>query len=1067
MTRPFVRLARRAGAAAVGVMLTLIGASAAAQGTSTAAVTGQVLDEAGTPVPGVTVTIVSTETGARYSARPNEAGRYSIENVHVGAYRLEARALGFEPYTSPQFVLILGQRLVLDVTMRRIAVEVGGVTVTAETNPLVSPSRTGASTFVSDEALHRLPTLNRSFDSFLSTAPQVVGRSFAGQNDRFNNIQIDGTVNNDLFALGSSNGTPGGGVNARPLSLEAVREYQILIAPFDVRQGGFVGGLVNAVTKSGTNALSGSVFGYFQNQSFLGTDTAGISVPVSDFSQQQFGFSLGGPIIRDRLHFFTTADIRRDLRPFASSIQIGPDPTNPADTAGVGITQARADSVQNILISQYGLDPGSWRAPNINNPETNLFAKLDYQFATNNRLEVSGIIVNANQDKLIHQYTFPFNGRDGYELSNSGYNVDNSTRTLRSKWTALIGNLSNEAILGYTTITDDRRPATNAPLILVAGNTVGTYISAGAERFSHANLLEQRVVELTDNLTFSVGQHLFTVGTHNEFFHFRNVFFPASLGVWNFGSPDSLRQGLPNRYEIALPTALRPDGPTADFNVQQIGFYGEDRFSPIENLSLTLGLRMDVPMLPSPARNPTLDTISFPAIGRTVNTSSSPSGNPLWSPRFGFNYDVTGRQKTIIRGGAGIFSGRPPYVWVSNAFGNTGLEQQTLICAGNPTTVVPAFTVDPANQPQLCRNGTGPSSGATSIVFYDENFKFPQAFKLALGVDQELGWGVFGTIDFIYTKAINQYYLVDVNLRGIQNTAAGEGGRNMYGTINPATGAATALRVTSAAAGTIININKSADQSTSLSFQVQKRFGSGIEFNAAYTYSHVLDLFSFTSDITGSNFNFAVLDGTIAERNLRTSVFDRPHKISLSGTVNIPFDVRFSLIYNGLSGTPFTYVVANDANGDGVGANDPVYVPRDQGDITLRTPTDWTTLNNYINNEPCLNQYRGSIMPRNKCRNAWQNQVNARLSKVVRTIGGQSLEITADMLNVLNFLNSDWGLLRQTGVFEETNLIRLAGYDQVNQRGIYTLNLPTRKNGVQLNSIASRWVFQLGARYVF
>jgi len=284
---------------------------------------------------------------------------------------------------------------------------------------------------------------------------------------------------------------------------------------------------------------------------------------------------------------------------------------------------------------------------------------------------------------------------------------------------------------------------------------------------------------------------------------------------------------------------------------------------------------------------------------------------------------------------------------------------------------------------------------------------------------------------------------------------------------NAGTGAVSAVRLTTRMGQTIENVNKNADRATQLTFQIQKSFSNGIEFNAAYTYSHVLDLFSFTSDISGSNYVFGALDGTIANRNLRTSVYDRPHKISLSGTVNVPFDAHFSLIYAGISGSPFTYVVANDVNGDGVGGNDPVYVPRDASDIEMKNgATDFAKLDSYINSEPCLRANRGRLLPRNVCRNRWQNQLNARLSKVLPTFGGQSVEIEMDMLNVLNFLNSSWGLNRVTGGFEETNLIRLAGYDAAQQRGIYTLNLPVR-NAVSINSLGSRWVFQLGARYTF
>jgi hypothetical protein len=365
-------------------------------------------------------------------------------------------------------------------------------------------------------------------------------------------------------------------------------------------------------------------------------------------------------------------------------------------------------------------------------------------------------------------------------------------------------------------------------------------------------------------------------------------------------------------------------------------------------------------------------------------------------------------------------------------------------------------------------------------VFYDPNFKFPQALKVALGADHALPWNLFATVDFIYTKAINQYYLRDVNLQGILGASAGEAGRPLYGTINATSGRATVARATTKANDIVMNRNVSKDQSTSLALQLQKRFSHGVEFNAAYTYSHSLDVMSMTSDITSSNFQFGALDGTIANRNLRTSAFNRPHKVSISGSVNAPFGARFSLIYNGVSGTPFTYVVNGDANADGVSGNDLVYVPRNRADITMdgngsaagfgtvaQQDSVYSRLDTYINSQACLRGNRGRLTPRNSCRNPWQNFLNARLSWAIPTVSGHTLEITADMLNVLNFINSGWGLLRQTGTgFEEQNLVQQTGYDAVNGRGIYALSIPN-KNAVTLNSIGSRWVFQLGTRYTF
>ena len=1047
--------------------------SARAQGVTTAAVAGHVTDESGAAVALAEISLVNGNTGARYSTRSREDGKYSFEVVEVGGpYTLSVRALGFEPKTMNAFSLSLSQRFTLDVSLKRSAVEVAGVTVTANSDPRLSAARTGASTFLSDTAIHRLPTLNRSFTDFVTTSPQVAtgpnGRSMGGQNDRFNNIQIDGSVNNDLFALGASTGLPGGGVGERPISLEAVQEFQIQIAPFDVRQGGFVGGLVNAVTKSGTNELHGSLFGYMQNQSFVGSDTSGISVPVPTYQQQQFGFSLGGPIIRDRFHFFVSGDFRHDVRPFASGLQIG-NSGAASDTLGIGITTAQADSAAHILDSLGYKGVGSWQAPTIPNPETNLFGKLNYELGPNSHLELSGTLVNANQVTVTRKYTSPFNGRDGYQLGNSGYNVQNQTRTVRGKWTATFANkYSNEAILAYTTISDNRDPQSSLPLVLIHANPTNfnDYLSAGAENFSQNNVLDQKAFEVTDNLTFSAGQHLLTVGTHNEFFSFKNIFFPGSFGVWNFGSIDSLAQGKADRYTRAL-SSLGPLGAVADFSVKQIGFYAEDRFSPVRNLTLTAGLRMDVPSIPSPIENTAIDTVPVPGLnGGTIHTSNSPTGNMLWSPRLGFNYDLNGDQSTIFRGGVGIFSGRPPYVWVSNAFGNTGVGASNLTCTTAATT--PAF--DPLNPPPTCVGGGGIGTSTASIVFYDPSFKFPQALKVALGADHQLGWGILGTMDFLYTKSINQYYLVDVNLPGVQTAEGAEGGRPLYvqpTAFNAGTGAVTVVRPTAKVGQAIENVNKSADKATQFTVQLQKSFGNGLEFNAAYTYSHVLDLFSYTSDITGSNFNFGELDGTIANRNLRTSVYDRPNKISLSGTVNAPFDSRFSLIYVGISGSPFTYTISNDANGDGVGGNDAVYVPKDPSDMSYKTAADSININNYINGEPCLRENRGRLLPRNSCRNPWQNQLNARLSKVIPTWGGQSVEVTVDMINVLNFINSSWGLTRITGGFEETNLVRMTGYNTVAQRGVYSYLTQTKNAVSNVNSLGSRWVFQLGARYTF
>ncbi|HXF94742.1 MAG TPA: TonB-dependent receptor [Gemmatimonadales bacterium] len=1044
--------------------------SVQAQGVTSAAVVGQVVEQGGTPIPGVSLTLTNLATGQRYATRTGDDGRYFFENVQVGGpYVLELRALGFRPGRSPEFRLTLGQRLVLDQTLERAAVELAEVTVTEAANPLINKARTGAQSFVSESALARLPTLGRNFTDFIQTVPQVVaagvpGASIGGQNNRFNNIQIDGGVNNDLFGLAAS-GTPGGQADAHPISVEAVKEYQVLIAPFDVRQGSFTGGLVNAITKSGTNRFRGSAFAYLQNQDLVGEDLAGN--PADEFHQTQYGLTFGGPLLRDRAHFFLTADIQDRAAPFIGQ-RIGSDTAGGQDSVGVGIRRATAERVRQILTSdpRYGFDPGGPEAPTMENPDRNAFAKLSLQLGTNSQLEVSHNYVKATDDNLIRNSTAT-GFRDGYQLSNSGYDFQSVTNTTRAKWTALLGGrFSNELILGYQTVRDKRALPNRVPLLLIGGDRgTSVTIAAGADRFSHANSLDQDIIEVTDNVTFAAGTHQITLGTHNEFFGFVNVFFPASLGVWSFTDTTALKNATPNRYEIALP--LRPGGPTADFDVKQWGFYAQDRWTPTPRLTITAGLRVDVPSLPAPTRNPTLiDTLG-------INTGDFPSGNALWSPRVGFNYDVRGDGSTLVRGGIGVFSGRPPYVWVSNAYGNTGLEQATLICTG---AQVPAFTIDPDNQPTTCASGTGAQAAASSIVYYDSDFRFPQALKIALGADHQLPWEIVGTFDFLYTKALNQFYISDVNLRGITGFSAGEAGRPLYGTLSPTSTSATPARRTAAFRDVLRHRNESADRSWSLTTQLQKRFSDNLEFNVAYTYSRVEDLISMTSSIAFSNYRFTALDGTIEDRNLRTSLFDIPHKITVSGTVSLPLGIKAGVMYIGQSGTPYTYMVQSDANADGVTGNDIVYVPRSRADISMDGNGDrasgfgtaaqqdsaYAILDAYINGEDCLRAHRGAILTRNSCRNPWISFLNARITKVFPTIRGQSIELSADVFNVLHLLHKDWGLIKTTADFEQLNLLTRTGYDTVNQRGVYALLLPQRERVT-----TARWRLQLGAKYVF
>jgi hypothetical protein len=801
----------------------------------------------------------------------------------------------------------------------------------------------------------------------------------------------------------------------------------------------------------------------------VGDDPAGN--PQADFHQNQLGGTFGGPIVKDRAHFFVSLDIQDRAAPFVGE-RIG---TN-------GISDSVASRVRDILQNNalYGFDPGVAEAPTQVNPDKNFFGKVGIQLGANSTLEVSHNFVDASNDNLIRNAAAT-GFRDGFQLSQSGYAFASTTNTTRAILQARpSASFTNELILSRQAVRDERALPNRVPLLFIGGEQSGRNIAAGADRFSHENFLDQDIYEITDNLTFSAGAHLVTIGTHNEFFGFVNGFFPASLGVWSFGNVDSLELGLPNRYEIALPR--RPGGPTADFNVAQLGLYVQDRWSPTPQLTFTAGLRLDVPRMKAPPSNPLTqlrDTLG-------VNTGAFPEANALWSPRIGFNYDVRGDGGTVLRGGVGIFSGRPPYVWLSNAYSNTGLEQATLICDGGAAgflDTVPVFTIDPDNQPQACRGGAvTAAAAAASVVYFDDDFKFPQNLKLALGLDHQMPWGIVGTLDFLYTKSINQFYISDVNLRGILGYSTGEAGRPLYGTLSATSGSATPARVTSAVRDVLRHENKSEDRSMSITAQLQKRFTGWLEFNVGYTYSKTEDLFSLTSSIASSNYRFTSVDGTLENRNLRVSAFDIPHKLTLSGSVAAPLGITASLIYIRTSGHPYAFMVQDDVNGDGFGGNDLVYVPRNRADLSvdgngtasgtgsaLQQDSVYAIIDGFINGHDCLQAHRGSILPRNTCRTDPVSFLNMRLTKDIPAFAGHRIEFTLDAFNVLHLLNEDWGVVREYSAFEQVNFLRRFGYDATSQRGIYGLNSQSGSTAPLLPRLveSARWRLQLSARYSF
>ena len=1044
------------------------GVTARAQGVYTAAIQGTVHNAQNQPLPNATITLTNRATGDRWGAVTSANGRYAIENVPVGGpYTLLVRIVGYAPAQQNGIQLGLGQRFDANLTLEAATVKLETVQIVASKSPLQDVTRTGESTTISDSAVHSLPTITRDFQGFLETAPEVSfasgGMSIAGQNSRLNNVLIDGSVNNDLFGL-ADNGLPGGQVGGRAISLEAVDQLQLQVAPYDVRLGGFTGGLLNVVTKSGTNQFHGSAFEYFRNQSLVGSDIFGQH--VSNFSTHQWGGSIGGPIVPDRAHFFLSFEQRSTEQPV---LFVG---TNDArNLARLGYTLSDLTAISSHL-TQLGVKPGSFGPASLGNPNPDVFAKVDFQIAPGNTITLSENYITGYED-FLDRGNVNFSA---YDLSSAGHRIKNYNTDTRLDWSATFGGrFANDLILSVGVVRDKRDPAsTYATLDIFNGN--GDYF-AGADEFSEQNRLFQTVDEVTDNLTIALGDHHVTVGTHNEFYHFHNEFFPQSLGHWEFDDVQHFLKDSANSYFLATPTSS--GGPTADWAASQIGFYAQDQWNPVSRLSLSGGIRFDLPLIPD---KPVLNQQLLAQSG--INTSSIPNANLEISPRFGFNYDVLGDRSTVIRGGTGLFQGRPLFVWISNAFSNTGSNQTLLSCFGSS---VPAFNAaNLASPPTQCA-GKAASPPVPTVNYFDSKLNFPQNWRTSLGFDRDLGHGVIFSLDGLYNVAEHQLYIEDVNIR-VQGSLPGEGNRPIYGTPDSVAKRTLATHLNPNYGPILHHVNRNGDYSYSITPQINKTFGRWLlgryaELHASYTYSQSFDRMSLSSSIAESNYGFSEISGTstIFNRPLAHSEFETPHQIKVSAMNVFPLGIKGTLFWVGRSGTAFAYAVNGDVAGLGSSrsrTHDLIYVPKSEDDIDLADgggalytgaakDSAWAQLSQYINSQSCLANSRGRVMERSVCRNPWQDIINARVAKDF-TVAGQSLELSWDIFNLPNLLNRGWGQYKQYTPFEDADLFASKGFDTNRQRFIYNFS-PIDKTTVTDPTVfePSVWRMQVGVHYAF
>ena len=1068
-----------------------------AQGVTTAAIAGVVTDSSGAPLEAARVLAVHGPSGTAYAAVSRADGRFTIPGMRVGGpYRVSVALVGYRQEVQDEIQLTLGGTADLRFALTRASVELAPVTVTATSNPVFSSERTGAATTIATEQIAHLPTISRRVEDLLRLTPQYspmsFGFSFAGQDNRFNNMTIDGSYFNNSFGLA---GQPGDRTNVAPVSLDALQQLQVNVAPYDVRQGNFVGAGINMVTKSGTNDVSGTLYYNARSNSFVGTHAGPNTFNPGTFKYHDIGAALGGPIIRNRLFFFGS---------YEHDGQTAPGTTFLANTGGQTVTgnvtrvlASDLDSLSGYLKNNFNYVTGPYQGYNFKVPSTRFLARLDYNLNDRNKLSLRYNLLNSSSDILLsNSSSLGFGSRrsslDALNFANSNYAILENIRSVVGEWNSSVAsNMSNNLIAGYSSSDESRKNITPPWFpeveILEGGKSYTTF---GFEPFTPDNQLRYHSYQFQDNYTIYLPKHSLTFGVSVEKYHSTNVFFPGAQSIYVYNSlADFYRDAndyLANPNRTVSPVTLRrfqvewanipgQSEPVQPLDVLYSGVYAQDEWRPIPHLTLTGGLRIDGPKFKNTAYdNPVADTMTFrDASGVAVryNSGSLPGVNLLISPRLGFNYDLHGEQKTQIRGGTGIFTGRPAYVWISNQIGNTGVL--TGFFQADNTTARPFNPNPDAYKPATV---SGAPASSFQLALTDPNFKFPQVWRSNIAVDQSLPWGLTGTAEFLYSKDVNGIAYINANLPAAQSAFTGPDARPRW----------TSNRIYSSVSNAIVLTNEGKGYSWNLAVSVERAFASGWFAKLGYTYGVSKNTVDAGSIASGSWTGNAIsLDPNNPVAGY--SQFSPGHRVF--GAVSYSRDffgfgpTSVSVYFEGRNAGSNSYVFSGDMNGDGALGNDLIYIPRDTSemrfvsnrvivgtDTTIYTPAQQAVAwDAFISQDPYLSKHRGEYAQRNAIFLPMVYRADASISQDVgRSIAGRPnrVQIRLDILNVTNLIHNDWGVSQ--GLVTTQPLIS-AGVDG---NGAATYRLAT--SGGQLISQTFRkvvstldvWRMQLGVRYM-
>ena len=1040
---------------------------------TTSALSGKVtMADTKEEVIGATIQAIHEPSGTKYAAVTNSNGRFTIQGMRNGGpYSVAISYIGYETKTFRNIVLELGETYNLNALLSEDANELTEIVVSGKASKFAA-EKTGASTNINQRTIQELPTINRSIGDLAKLSPYYGGsNSFGGMNGKMSNFTLDGANLNNNFGLNSS--LPGGG---NPISMDAIDEVQMVVAPFDVRQSNFIGGGINAVTKSGTNTFKGTAYFYYTNEDMHGNRVDGVQNSEPNPGEEKvYGFTLGGPIIKDKLFFFANYE-RTNTENIPTYWH--PDLTGGGADNKTYTSRTTLEDMQMIsqfVKNKYGYDTGSptdYPGDIVNNK---YLARLDWNINQNHHLAVRFNHTNNSRwtppsatSRDVGGLSASCVGISSMAFANSFYNQENKVTTFSGDLNSRFGqNISNQLLVTYSNIDDPRSSDSQIFPMVDIMKDGDPYMTLGYEIFTYNNRVQNKILTINDNFTYYMGNHKLTAGFSFEHQKALNNYMRQGTGYYRYASMEDFMDGAAP-IGVALTTGNNgEENPSSQVVFNQIGLYVQDDWNITEKFKINYGIRFDNLIFQNEGavRNDELYAVDFG--GRHVDTGLWPKSNWQISPRVGFVWDALGDKSLKVRGGTGLFAGRMPLVFFTNMPGQSGMMQTTYVT--KDATALSQFTggmkTNVHDMETILKNY---AQGMAYYAGVDPDFKMPQVWKTSIGIDYQVpvSFPLTLTGEFTYTKNINAVHLDNYNMKSPDDTwrhITGADNRLIYP-------AASEYQYTSK--GTYVLTNNHKGHGWTASLQLQAEPIKNLFVSAAYTHTVNREV----TALPGSNAQSAwqymhTVNGPNAVE-VRNSGFVTPDRVIANISYKYGKD-HFSLFYSGYSPSGYSYTYSNDINGDGL-SYDLMYIPRDDSEIKFVSDDDRIAFWNFVEQDDYLKNHKGEYADLYGARAPWVHTFDFKWAhdfdlKIGNT--SHKLQLIANIENIGNLLKSSWGVAKIIPG-QSNNMFKILSVTNAKEvkegaQPIFRMNTDLKTAWDYNHSYGQCWRLQLGVKYYF